>query len=113
MVVVNTVASGRHTAAVAPPTEIVYPLQGAFGAAFWKPLPIRRDLVDYPVDKRLLCGSIRIVADDRYLPGPLGKPAPLQGWGDILSLSCVPLWDGGARFEGGARYFYGHCFPPP
>jgi len=73
MVVMNTVASGWHTTAVAPPTEIVYALQGSFGAAFWKPCTIRRDLVDHPVDEGLVCGRIRIVADDRYLLSTLGR----------------------------------------
>src|SRR5215203_6111830 len=108
----NTMAPGWHTATVAPPTEIILALQGSFGAAFWKPLPIRRDLVDHPVDKGLLCGRIWIVADDRYLLGPLGKSAPLQGRGDILPLSRVLLRDGSARFESGARHFYSHYLPP-
>src|SRR5918992_2982441 len=108
----NTVALGWHTSIVAPPTEIVYALQCSFGAAFWKPCSICRDLVDHPVDERLLCRRIRIVADDRYLLDPLGKFAPLQRRGDILPLSCVLLRDGGTRFEGEARYFYGHYFAP-
>jgi hypothetical protein len=91
VVVVNTVASGWHTSVVASPTEIVFALKGSFGAAFWKPPPIRRDLVYHPVNERLVGGCIRIVADDRYFLGPLGKCAPLQGRGDILTLSCVLL----------------------
>jgi hypothetical protein len=31
--------------------------------------------------------------------------------GEILTLSCVLLRDGGARFESGTRYFYGHYSP--
>jgi hypothetical protein len=69
----NSVPSGRHTAVVTHLTEIVYALQGSLGATFRKPPAIRRDLVRYPVDERLLGGCIRIVADDRYLLGPLGK----------------------------------------
>src|SRR5215208_811269 len=111
VVVMNSVASGWHAAVVTHLTEIVYALQGSLGATFRKPSAIRRDLVGHPVDERLLCGCIRIIADERYLFGPLGRCAPPQGWGDILSFSRVPLRDGGARFESGARHFYGHCFP--
>src|SRR3712207_1392614 len=108
----DTVALGWHTSVVARPTKVVFSLKGSFGAAFWKPPPIRRDFVYHPVDERLVCRCIRIVADDRYLLGPLGKCAPLQGWGDILPLSCVLLRDGGTRFESRTRHFYGHYFPP-
>jgi hypothetical protein len=73
VVVMNSVASGWHTAVVTHLTEIVYALQGYLGATFRKPPAIRRDLVGYPVDERLLCGCIRIIADERYLLGPLGK----------------------------------------
>src|SRR5215218_6620942 len=73
VVVMNSVASGWHTAVVAHLSEIVYALQGSLGATFRKPPAIRRDLVGYPVDERPLGGRIRIVADDRYLPGPLGR----------------------------------------
>src|SRR5215208_3454954 len=99
VVVMNSVASGWHTAVVTHLTEIVYALQSYLGATFRKPPAIRRYLVGHPVDERLLDGCIRIVADDRYLLGPLGKGAPPQGRVDILTFSCVPLRDGGAPFE--------------
>jgi hypothetical protein len=68
---------GWHTAAVAPPAEIVFALQGSFNAAFLNPPLICGDLVEHPVDERLVCGRIRIVADDRYFLGLLRKSAPL------------------------------------
>src|SRR5215203_5130171 len=69
----NSVASGWHTAVVTHLTEIVYALQSSFGATFRKPSAIRRYLVGHPVYERLLGRCIRIIADDRYLLGPLGK----------------------------------------
>src|SRR5829696_1139425 len=71
--VMNSVASGWHTAVVTHLTEIVYALQGSLGATFRKSSAIRRYLVGHPVDERILSGRIRIVADDRYLLGPLRK----------------------------------------
>src|SRR5215204_2574849 len=57
VVVMNAVASGWHAAVVTHLTEIVYALQGSFGATFRKPSAIRGDLVGHPVDERLLVGA--------------------------------------------------------
>src|SRR5215208_7173025 len=73
VVVMNSVALGRHATVVTHLTEIVYALQSSLSATFRKPSAIRRDLVGHPVDERLLGGCIRIIADDRYLLGSLGK----------------------------------------
>ena len=60
--------------------------------------------------ERLLGGCIRIVADDAIslVPWEVSSTAGAERH----PYSLPVLRDGGARFLSGAKYFYGHYFPP-
>src|ERR687886_2272434 len=108
MVVVYATSYRRHRSAVAHPTGIVCTFNRSLCAAFGKTSQIRRNLIDHPVDERCRPRRVRVIADERELPGSFGRAAPLQRRGYVLALSRILFGNSAARVKSRTRYLNFH-----